>query len=386
MNLHTLLLALALAWPADALSEPAPDDPTPDDPVAAATPSALPAGTHRLTLEVGGAERKYVLHVPRSYGAADREADVPLVLMLHGRTSSGVEAASKYYGWTGLSEEEGFIAAFPTALGRPTSWKASWAGKPTADSEFLAALIDHLSAAFDVDADRVFMTGHSSGGFMSYSFAATHGEKVAAIGPVAGLSVDPEPPSAPVSVVSFHGMADRVVPYGRNRWRAADAVGSAERFAAHGECEPVEREELLDGRVHLDRWRNAETGVEVALYSIEGGNHGWPRGGRRSVRATELIWAFFEEHPRRQDEPASDGATDPSADGSGDGEPEREASRDAPSGDAKGGGDEGGGSSPRQAYRIRTEGCARWQGSSAGDGQPGSGSLSSMAIHRPLSA
>lgn len=315
MTLHHLLLALALAWPAEALSQPAPDDPAPDDPAPETSQADLPAGTHNLTLEVGGVERKYVLHVPRSYGAADRKGEVPLVLMLHGRTSSGVQAASRYYGWTGLSEEEGFVVAFPTALGKPTSWKASWAGRPTDDSRFLADLIDEIVDEFEIDPSRVYMTGHSSGGFMSYSFAATHGDKVAAIGPVAGLSIDRKRPAAPVSVISFHGMADRVVPYGRNRWRAATAVESAERFAKHGDCKAMDREELQGDRVHLDRWVNAKDGTEVALYSIEGGDHGWPRGGRRSPPATKLIWEFFEAHPRRSGEDPAE--PEPPAEASG---------------------------------------------------------------------
>ena len=356
------------------------------------------AGTFRRVLEVDEVERQYLLRVPRAYDAAERAAPMPLVLMLHGRGSNGSQAASDYYGWGKLAEEEGFIAVFPTALGTPTSWRHSWAGRSTNDSLFLAALIDELMGAYDVDPLRVFMTGHSSGGFMSYSFAATHGEKVAAIGPVAGLSMDRARPDVPVSVVSFHGTADRTVPYGRNRWGAASAMGSVERFAEHGECEPLPAEELPNGRVRLDRWSNRETGIEVALYSIEGGGHGWPRSRRRSVPATEVIWAFFEAHPRR---PAEEEAESEARGASEEGPEEKGPEEKGPEekgpeekgpeekGPKKQGPEEagdGGGGTPRPVYRNRTEGWGERSGTDAGDARLGSSSLRAMSTATPLPA
>ena len=263
---------------------------------------AQKTGTTERTLESNGKQREFLLHVPRSYKKASRKAPVPLVIMLHGRTSNGEAAASSYYGWKELSDKEGFVAVFPTALGSPTSWEGAWRGKPTDDSVFLSELIDLILEELKVDENRVFMTGHSSGGFMSFSFAASHGDKVAAIAPVAGLVVNKSKPALPVSLISFHGMADEVVPYGKSNWGTPTALESAELFAAHNECEPVERTELKKGKVHLDRWTGGKHGTEVAFYSIEGGGHGWPRGGSKSVAATELIWEFFEAHPRKVEE------------------------------------------------------------------------------------
>jgi polyhydroxybutyrate depolymerase len=150
------------------------------------------------------------------------------------------------------------------------------------------------------------MTGHSSGGFMSYSFAMTHSEKVAAIAPVAGLAVGVrKKPKLPVSVVSFHGMADRIVAYdskGRARWGRGmpSAPESAEVFARFNGCdeEPV-RDEQRDGKVHVDTWKHGDRGTRVTLYSIERWGHGWPQGGRRTIAASELIWKFFEQHGRK---------------------------------------------------------------------------------------
>lgn len=265
----------------------------------AAPCGAQKKGTTKRTLESGGVEREFLLHIPRRYKQASKKAPVPLVVMLHGRTGSGEVAASPYYGWKRLADKEDFVVAFPTALGKPTSWKGAWRGKPTEDSVFLAELIELLQDELKIDEDRVFMTGHSSGGFMSFSFAATHGDLVAAIAPVAGLAVDRSKPSSPVSLISFHGMADDVVPYDKSKWGTPNAPESAALFAKHNGCGDVERTELNKGKVHLDRWKDGAGGTEVAFYSIEGFGHGWPQGGRKSVEATELIWEFFAAHPRK---------------------------------------------------------------------------------------
>ena len=162
---------------------------------------------------------------------------------------------------------------------------------------------DIVLEELEIDEDRVFMTGHSSGGFMSFSFATTHASKVAAIAPVAGLVVNRSKPALPVSVLSIHGMGDDVVPYGKGRWGTPSAPESAELFAQHNGCGPVERTELKKGRVLCDRWTDGRAETEVVFYSIEGGDHGWPQGGSRSVAATKLIWEFFEAHPRKAEEP-----------------------------------------------------------------------------------
>ena len=282
--------------------------------------AAQKKGTTARTLESGGVEREFLLHIPRRYKQVSKKAPVPLVVMLHGRTGSGKLAARPYYGWKRLADKEDFVVVFPTALGKPTSWKGAWRGKPTEDSVFLAELIELLKGELKIDERRVFMTGHSSGGFMSFSFAATHGDLVAAIAPVAGLAVDRSKPSSPVSLISFHGMDDDVVPYEKSKWGTPNAPESAALFAKHNGCGDVERTELNKGKVHLDQWKDGEAGTEVAFYSIEGFGHGWPQGDRKSVAATELIWAFFETHPRK---PRADGDQDKTETGRKDGRTRR---------------------------------------------------------------
>src|SRR5688572_9950472 len=58
------------------------------------TSATLDAGNHELTLEHDGLTREYLVHVPDSY---DPSAPVPLVVDMHGLTSSA--AAQARFGW-----------------------------------------------------------------------------------------------------------------------------------------------------------------------------------------------------------------------------------------------------------------------------------------------
>jgi len=307
------LVLLSLALPGQTKgAEPKASTPESEAPL---DPKLLRPGLHERTLGVGGTTREYLVKVPRGYVKHPKRT-VPLVLMLHGRTSNGRAAASNYYGWSQLADAEGFVAVFPTALGTPTSWQAAFRGRPTADTVFLTELIDSLIADYGADPDRVYMTGHSSGGFMSYSYAAMHPDKVAAIGPVAGLNVARTRPELPVSVISFHGMADDVVAYDKVHGKGAtyggmpSALESAAVFAKHNQAaDDPTRTELRDGKVHLDTWADGQRGTRVQLYSIEGWGHGWPNRSSK-IEATPLIWEFFKEHGREPLEPESDKKND----------------------------------------------------------------------------
>lgn len=319
--IRTFPLALALLTAASALAFTA-QVPAQDTTTEARDVVTKP-GLHERTLEVGEKEREFLVKIPRGY-VKDADNPVPVVLMLHGRGSDGEQAASRYYGWTALADVEEFIAVFPTAVGRPTSWQAAHRGRATDDTTFLSQLVETLVEDYAVDPARVFMTGHSSGGFMSYSFAALHPEQVAAIAPVAGLYLGAKGPEVPVSVISFHGQADRIVAYDDEFGKRATYRGMrsalescaafARSLARDDEVPERRRTELEDGAVLLDTWADGPRGTRIEFYSLKGWGHGWPTG-RAKVEATPLIWAFFEEHarepaPAEEEKEAGDDAKD----------------------------------------------------------------------------
>lgn len=263
------------------------------------------------TLEIGGRTRTYIRHLPPGY---DGKMLLPLVLVLHGGGQSP-ESAERMSGMSAKADKENFIAVYPGGTGRlekmPT-WNAgnccTYAMENHVDDVgFLRALIEKLERESAVDPKRVFVSGISNGGMMSYRLACELADKVAAIAPVEGAQNVDCRPSSPVSVMVFHGTADRLVPFGGGTTkyqigpvRTDNSVAAAVSFwVKQNACSSPPRHEE-SSEVHVDTYSVCRSGTGVQLYAIQGGRHMWPGTSLSGnhVAATDLMWTFFSQHPK----------------------------------------------------------------------------------------
>ena len=268
-------------------------------------------GNKSGSLDIGGRTRTYFLHVPPAY---DGKKPLPLVLVLHGGGQSPA-SAERMSGMSAKADRENFLVAYPSGTGRfsrtPTWNSGSCCGyalqNHVDDVAFLRALIDKLEHNYSVDPRRIFVTGISNGGMMSYRVGCELADKIAAIAPVEGAQdIDCRPPG-PVSVIVFHGTADRLVPYngGTSPFqigpkRSDNSVANAVAFWVKEDgCSPTPKREEKDA-VHTYIYSGCKNGTGVALYAIQGGRHTWPGGqvSGNSVPATDLMWSFFRQHPK----------------------------------------------------------------------------------------
>lgn len=268
-------------------------------------------GDRSGTLGIGGRTRTYFVHVPSHY---DGHKPLPLVFVLHGATQSP-ESAEQMSGMSTKADKENFLAVYPSGTGRlsrvPT-WNSgaccSYAMEHNVDDvAFLRALIKKLEQDYAVDPKRIYFTGISNGGMMSYRVACEMSDEVAAFAPVEGAQDLACHPSNPVSVIVFHGTADRLVPFdggstpfqmGSKRSDASVADTVAFWVKQDG-CSPTPKHEETKV-VHTDIYSDCKSGSAVVLYAIQGGHHTWPgtRISGNDVPATDLIWTFFEQHPK----------------------------------------------------------------------------------------
>ncbi len=150
----------------------------------------LGPGDHTRTLTVGGLERSYIVHVPKSYDGAKA---CPVVLVYHGG-GSNAEQMVRFCGLNDKADEAGFIAVYPDGTGLIHRLLTFNGGnccgyamrRKIDDVAFTKAVLDDLAKVVRVDEKRIFATGMSNGAIMAYLLAAELSDRIAAIAPVAG--------------------------------------------------------------------------------------------------------------------------------------------------------------------------------------------------------
>lgn len=254
-------------------------------------PAGESVGEPGTTVTVDLADRPFRLHVPETY---DPSGAAPLVVLLHGYTSSAAEQ-EEYFQLSAESDRRGFLYALPDGtvdIRDDRFWNATEAccdfyGSGVDDVAYLRQLIDAVSSAYTVDPARVYVVGHSNGGFMAHRLACEHADAITAIVSLAGMPPhDPSrcAPERPVSVLQIHGTDDDTIPYdgganGSNpfpsvsttlqRWRDLDGcTGEGTTL------EPLDLDSGLSGsETTVTTYDGCRDGARVELWAIDGGGH-----------------------------------------------------------------------------------------------------------------
>ncbi len=257
-----------------------------------------------------GLERSYIVFVPSGYDGLE---PVPLVLNLHGAGSTAIEQVV-YSQLNNVADTAGFLVLIPDAV--DNFWNSGFSYLPPDapdDVAFLLALIDSVSATYNVDANRVYSTGMSNGGFMSYRLACEAADRFAAIASVTGSMADNVysscSPSRPVPVMEIHGTSDLTVPYdgGIASTPIPDVV---EFWRAHNECPLTPQTfdfpdlETEGCTVSQERYFPCKDWSEMILLRVNGGGHTWPGSfplpgagcTNQDIRANAEVWKFFRQH------------------------------------------------------------------------------------------
>lgn len=180
-----------------------------------------PFALAQQTTQIDAGRGDVPLIVPDAYQA---NSPAPLIVLLHGYGSSGIQQ-NGYMRIGELVNHYGFILATPDGTqeseGRNARfWNASDAccnfyANDLDDAAYVLEIINTVKAEYQVDPRRVYLIGHSNGGFMSYRTAHEYSEVIAGIASLAGAeaTVAQDAPANPVHVLQIHGTADGTIAY-----------------------------------------------------------------------------------------------------------------------------------------------------------------------------
>jgi len=262
------------------------------------------------TLQFGGIIRNYLEYVPSIYNGS---TPVPVVICLHGLGDN----MNNFFGigMNYVADTANFIVLTPQAiydaLAGGNAWNsgASYQGYQLSqtinDVGFINALLDSVTATYNIDQTRIYATGFSLGGFMCQRLACESTARFTAIASVSGTigtSLNCNP-SGEIPVCHFHGTADGTIAYTGNMY-GNDPETLVNYWVTHNGCNTTPIHTALpdivaDGRtVEHYLYPNGNNNTDVEFYKVTGGTHEWLYYPANDIAYTLEIWKFFMKYTK----------------------------------------------------------------------------------------
>ena len=284
-----------------------PGSPPPSAP-GPASPSAPNGSDVSRTIESGGLERTYLLHLPP---ASTRLQPTPIVVAFHGWPMTADRMADVTH-LSAVADAHGFAVLFPQGYGN--SWSVPGGLSTPAhkaginDVAFARSLLDSVGAQHQLDASRAVAAGISNGGHLAQTLGCKLADHLVGIVTIAApLPIDPPAdcrPSRSLSVLEIVGTDDQKSSTFADTlafWARADKCPGA---AVSSSLPDVAQDHTT---VTVASFTDCRGGTEVTGYLVNGGGHAWP-GGKplgstdefgitsRQFDASELTWSFLSRH------------------------------------------------------------------------------------------
>ena len=269
-------------------------------------------------IEHEGLERSFLIYVPTNI-----KENAPLVVAIHGYTSSA-KTLMGYSGINQVADKEGFLVAYPqgTKDSRDNNFfnvgYEFHSDSKVNDVNFIREIVLNLTKDYKLNSKRVFATGMSNGGDMSYLLACTSSDLFTAVAPVAGVmmkdTLENCNPEKKIPIFEIHGTKDSISKFegdmnNEDKWGAYYDLPSTIEFwvnkHALNEKETIqlENKNTEDGTtITFERYWSDESQREVWFYIVNDGNHTWPgmtglfsRTANQDINSAEEIWKFFSK-------------------------------------------------------------------------------------------
>ena len=239
-------------------------------------------GTAQVTtIPVGTTTRSMIVYVPSAL-----PQNRPLIISMHG-SGQGADYQQAQAKWEPVADTAKFVVVFPSGINKQRDISGN------SDIDFILAIIDTMQRRYNIDPNRVYLSGFSMGGMMTYHAATRIANRIAAFAPVSGYPLwgSNYNSSRPVPLIHVHGTADDVVTYNNvisylNGWVTRDQCPTTPQITQP--YPPSKPNSIATKRY----WGPGAEGSEVVLITLSGKGHWYSVDTANGVHTSVEIWNF----------------------------------------------------------------------------------------------
>ncbi len=232
--------------------------------------------------------RGFQISMPQNYNKA---ISLPLIILLPGYHKDNTYLAENLF--KNKNSQENYIVVTANAA-KDRLGNYFWNSKAACcnffqsrvdDSKYLNELTKYLLAEYKVDRDRVYMLGHSNGGFMALNMACQKDSPYAGIISLAGagnLELKPCYNNTKTSLLLIHGTSDLTINYKGGDIQSVkytSAQETTQQWLKLKNCDStpeISNSDFIDNLSGDETTKNAyrcDNSETVNLWSIENGSH-----------------------------------------------------------------------------------------------------------------
>lgn len=200
------------------------------------------------------------------YAPAGLKDNSPLLMSFHGMDQDPNYQQSNTH-WEAVADTAGFVVVYPKGATGYSTWDISG----DQDTRWITQIIDQMAKDYKIDTKRVYMSGFSMGGMLSYHAMGKIADKIAAFAPCSGyLMMGAGTAQRPVPIFHTHGTSDNVVGYDGLE---NNLKNYRDQFKCPSQAQVENNHPNSENKATLYTWGPCENGIYVKHLKLEGRQH-----------------------------------------------------------------------------------------------------------------
>ena len=216
------------------------------------------------------------------YAPSDLKAKSPLLLSCHGMNQDPNYQQENTH-WEAVADTAGFVVVYPNGGTGMSTWDISG----DSDTKWIVQIIDKMAQDYDIDTKRVYLSGFSMGGMLTYNAMSKIADKIAAFAPTSGTNVmGASKAQRPVPIIHPHGTSDDVLGYNQVE---GFIKNYRDQFKCPSQAEVQNNYPHQGEKATMYTWGPCDGGVYIKHMKLEG------RGHMPSQNEVSDNWNFVKE-------------------------------------------------------------------------------------------